>query len=168
MQVPYATCALHDVSTSTLRRFAHVACFHSRLWLALQGNGAMGAGDLLMSFLGVVILSFGFRIFGQRRLMRRHAPEIFGATTLSAAFSMFSTAYAAKVLGLAPGEEMPACACSRDVPHARFGSAVAWLLASAVQLWALHADSCFSGTGRRLQSCCLMPDSGCCIFNPWL
>ena len=32
----------------------------------------MGAGDLLMSFLGVVILSFGFRIFGQRRLMKRH------------------------------------------------------------------------------------------------
>ena len=64
----------------------------------------MGAGDLLMSFLGVVILSFGFRIFGQRRLMKRHAPEIFGATTLSAAFSLFSTAFAAKAMGLAPGD----------------------------------------------------------------
>ena len=63
----------------------------------------MGAGDLLMSFLGVVILSFGFRIYGQRRLMKRHAPEIFGATTLSAAFSLFSTAFAAKAMGLAPG-----------------------------------------------------------------
>ena len=63
----------------------------------------MGAGDLLMSFLGVVILSFGFRIFGQRRLMKRHAPEIFGATTLSAAFSLFSTAVAARAMGLAPG-----------------------------------------------------------------
>ena len=60
----------------------------------MQGQGMMGAGDLLMSFLGVVILSFGFRIFGQRRLMKRHAPEIFGATTLSAAFSLFSTAFA--------------------------------------------------------------------------
>ena len=56
-----------------------------------------------MSFLGVVILSFGFRIFGQRRLMKRHAPEIFGATTLSAAFSLFSTAMAARAMGLAPG-----------------------------------------------------------------
>ncbi len=63
----------------------------------------MGAGDLLMSFLGVVILSFGFRIYGQRRLMKRHAPEIFGATTLSAAFSLFSTAFAARAMGLAPG-----------------------------------------------------------------
>ena len=63
----------------------------------------MGAGDLLMSFLGVVILSFGFRIFGQRRLMKRHAPEIFGATILSATFSMFSTAIAARAMGLAPG-----------------------------------------------------------------
>ena len=63
----------------------------------------MGAGDLLMSFLGVVILSFGSRIFGQRRLMKRHAPEIFGATILSATFSMFSTAIAARAMGLAPG-----------------------------------------------------------------
>jgi putative effector of murein hydrolase len=64
----------------------------------------MGAGAFLMSFLGVVILSFGFRIFGQRRLMKRHAPEIFGATTLSAAFSLFSTAYAGRLMGLAPGD----------------------------------------------------------------
>jgi putative effector of murein hydrolase len=56
-----------------------------------------------MSFLGVVILSFGFRIFGQRRLMRRHAPEIFGATFVSAAFSLFATALAARSLGLRSG-----------------------------------------------------------------
>jgi putative effector of murein hydrolase len=63
----------------------------------------MGGGDVLMSFLGVVILTFGFRIFAQRKLMVRHAPEVFGATTLSAAFSMFSTAAAARAFGLAPG-----------------------------------------------------------------
>ena len=79
--------------------------------LTLQPKGSMGAGDLLMSFLGVVILSFGFRIYGQRRLMKRHAPEIFGATTLSAAFSLFSTACAAKALGLAPGN------CPGPQPH---------------------------------------------------
>ncbi len=31
------------------------------VWLVLQGVGAMGAGDFLMSFLGVVIISMGFR-----------------------------------------------------------------------------------------------------------
>lgn len=72
----------------------------------LQGTGTMGAGDLLMSFLGVVILSFGFKIFGQRRLMRRHAPEIFGSTVLSAAFSLFATAFAGKAIGLAPGDAL--------------------------------------------------------------
>lgn len=60
----------------------------------------MGAGDALMSLLGVVIVSFGFRIYTQRDTMRRHAPEIFGATALSSLFSLFSTAFAAKALGL--------------------------------------------------------------------
>lgn len=60
----------------------------------------MGGGDLLMSFLGVVILSFGFKIHSQRALMRRHAPEIFGATALSSLFSMFGTAAAGKAMGL--------------------------------------------------------------------
>lgn len=73
-----------------------------------QGTGLqMGGGDVLMSFLGVVILSFGFRIFGQRRLMVRHAPEIFGSTTLSAAFSLFATAAFAHAIGLAPGASLP-------------------------------------------------------------
>ncbi|KAK9823111.1 hypothetical protein WJX72_000351 [[Myrmecia] bisecta] len=67
-----------------------------------KGFGGMGAGDYLMSFLPVVIFSFGFRIFGQRRLMVRHAPEIFGSTFASSAFSLGSTALACKALGLAP------------------------------------------------------------------
>jgi putative effector of murein hydrolase/putative effector of murein hydrolase LrgA (UPF0299 family) len=60
----------------------------------------MGAGDALMSLLGVVIVSFGFRIYTQRDTAMRHAPEIFGATALSSLFSLFSTAFAAKALGL--------------------------------------------------------------------
>lgn len=63
----------------------------------------MGAGDLLMGFLGVVIISMGFRIYQQRETMRRHAPEILGATLLSSLFSFFSTALAAKALGLQSG-----------------------------------------------------------------
>jgi putative effector of murein hydrolase len=65
----------------------------------------MGAGDLLMSFLGVVIISFGFRVYAQRDTMKRHFPEIAGATTLSSAFSLFSTALGAKALGLSQGEQ---------------------------------------------------------------
>lgn len=67
-----------------------------------KGVGLMGAGDFLMAFLGSVIVSFGFRIYQQRDTLRRHAPEILGATLLSALFSFFSTAYAAKALALSP------------------------------------------------------------------
>ena len=69
-----------------------------------QGVGAMGAGDVLYSFLGSVILSMGFRIYDQRETMKRHAPEIIGATLASSLFSFFSTAFAAKALGLQAGE----------------------------------------------------------------
>lgn len=40
------------------------------------------------------------RIYQERDTMRRHAPEILGATFLSSLFSFFSTAFAAKALGL--------------------------------------------------------------------
>nr|QKY15132.1 plastidal glycolate glycerate translocator (PLGG) [Polytomella parva] len=59
-----------------------------------------GAGDALMNVLGMVIVSFGLRIYTQRKIMKRHATEILGTTALSALFSMFSTALAAKALGL--------------------------------------------------------------------
>ncbi len=67
------------------------------------GGAAAGAGDVLMSLLGVVILSYGFRIHAQRGLIARHRLEIGGAAVGSAAFSMFATAAAARqVLGLSP------------------------------------------------------------------
>eukprot|EP00798_Chlamydomonas_sp_ICE-L_P007234 gene7234-342_t len=75
--------------------------YHGALQAYLaKGTGPMGAGDLLMSFLGIVIISMGFRIYDQRETLKRHAPEILGATLLSALFSFFTTAYAAKALGL--------------------------------------------------------------------
>lgn len=77
-----------------------------------------------MSFLGVVILHFGFRIHAQRRLMLRHAPEILGSTALSALFSLFATAAAARAAGLAPGACPPgrltnrsAQSMSRETTH---------------------------------------------------
>ncbi|EIE23379.1 hypothetical protein COCSUDRAFT_15440, partial [Coccomyxa subellipsoidea C-169] len=100
---PLITCAvLANVGAAVWGALTGVGYFPTLRAYIAKGSGAMGAGDLLMSFLGVVILSFGFKIFGQRRLMRRHAPEIFGATVLSAAFSLFATAIAAKAIGLAP------------------------------------------------------------------
>jgi hypothetical protein len=63
----------------------------------------MGGGDALMSLLGLVIISFGFRVYTQRETMRRHFPEIVGATILSSVFSLFSTAFAAKAIGLSAG-----------------------------------------------------------------
>ncbi len=55
-------------STKKIECTKQNACFQ-----VLQGAGLYGAGDFLMSFLGVIILSFAFKIFDQRRLMVRHA-----------------------------------------------------------------------------------------------
>ncbi len=71
------------------------ACFQ-----VLQGAGLYGAGDFLMSFLGVIILSFAFKIFDQRRLMVRHAPEILGSCVVSAGVSMLGTAVLCRLAGL--------------------------------------------------------------------
>lgn len=70
----------------------------------VQGDEPMGGGDPLLSFLGVVVLSFGFRIFQQRRVMIRHAPEVLGGALASSLFSLFGTATAARAVGLQPGE----------------------------------------------------------------
>ena len=64
--------------------------------------GAMGAGDVLMGFLGSVVLSFGFRIYGQRTLLRRHAAEVLGCATGSALASLVVTCLAGRLLGLPP------------------------------------------------------------------
>ena len=81
------------------------------------GGAPWGPGDLLMSFLGVVILHFGFRIHAQRRLMMRHGPEILGSTAASALFSLFATAVAARAAGLVPGARRgPPC---RLIPDPR-------------------------------------------------
>ena len=67
-----------------------------------KGSGplATGAGDVLMGFLGTVILSFGFRLYEQRALLRRHAVEIIGTVVVSAAFSLFATVGLGHLLGL--------------------------------------------------------------------
>jgi len=74
----------------------------------LQGAGLYGAGDFLMSFLGVIILSFAFKIFDQRRLMVRHAPEILGSCVVSAGVSMLGTAVLCRLAGLDASRPSPA------------------------------------------------------------
>lgn len=86
-------CALYGVMSSAGYESA------MKIFLA-KGAGPMGAGDLLMSFLGSVILSMGFRIYDQRDTMKRHAPEILGACLASGLFSFFQTALFCKLLTL--------------------------------------------------------------------
>ncbi|KAJ9135005.1 hypothetical protein P3X46_032229 [Hevea brasiliensis] len=61
-----------------------------------------GAGDVLMGFLGSVILSFAFSMFKQRKLVKRHAAEIFTSIILSTIFSLYSTALIGRLVGLEP------------------------------------------------------------------
>jgi putative effector of murein hydrolase len=59
-----------------------------------------GPGDVLFSFLGVIILSFGFKTFDEFIVLLRHRYEVLGTTFLSAGFSMLSTAVLARLAGL--------------------------------------------------------------------
>ncbi|KAK4486326.1 hypothetical protein RD792_008997 [Penstemon davidsonii] len=61
-----------------------------------------GAGDILMGFLGSVILSFAFSMFQQRKLVKRHAAEIFTSVIIAAVFSLYSTALIGRLVGLEP------------------------------------------------------------------
>ncbi|KAG0550008.1 hypothetical protein BDA96_01G303100 [Sorghum bicolor] len=61
-----------------------------------------GAGDILMGFLGSVIISFAFSIFKQRKLVKRHAAEIFTSVAIGATFSLYSTAIIGRLVGLEP------------------------------------------------------------------
>ncbi|KAL3500058.1 hypothetical protein ACH5RR_039151 [Cinchona calisaya] len=61
-----------------------------------------GAGDILMGFLGSVIISFAFSMFKQRKLVKRHAAEIFTSVIISTVFSLYSTALIGRLLSLEP------------------------------------------------------------------
>ncbi|CAK9136057.1 unnamed protein product [Ilex paraguariensis] len=61
-----------------------------------------GAGDILMAFLGSVIISFAFSMFKQRKLVKRHATEIFTSVIVATLFSLYSTALVGRLVGLEP------------------------------------------------------------------
>ncbi|CAL4932493.1 unnamed protein product [Urochloa decumbens] len=72
-----------------------------------------GAGDVLMGFLGSVIISFAFSMFKQRKLVKRHAAEILTAIALTTTFSLYSTAIMGRLIGLEPSlikSTLPRCA----------------------------------------------------------
>lgn len=100
---PIIACALSAV-------LAAFACgtftglgFESTLGAYLtKSSSNPGAGDILMGFLGSVILSFAFSMFRQRKLVKRHAAEIFSAVAASTIFSLYSTAAVGRMIGLEP------------------------------------------------------------------
>ncbi|CAD7703373.1 unnamed protein product [Ostreobium quekettii] len=67
-----------------------------------QEVNSRGAGDWLMSFLGPVVLSFGFSVFSRRLVMLRHRRVIAMAIVTCSLFSMISTALAGRLLALHP------------------------------------------------------------------
>lgn len=75
--------------------------FALRAYLTKSAS-APGAGDVLMGILGSVILSFAFSMFKQRKLVKRHAAEIFSAVVVSSIFSLYSTAAVGRLVGLDP------------------------------------------------------------------
>jgi putative effector of murein hydrolase len=68
----------------------------------IDSLSSMGAGDILMAFLGSVIVSFAFKVYGARKIIKRHAVEIFTCLLGTSIFSMFSTAFLGKLIGLTP------------------------------------------------------------------
>lgn len=79
-----------------IRQQSHSAVLHDYM---VKGGG----GAWLLKFLGVIILSFGFRLFERRRLIHRHAAAILGGIGFAVVSSLFGTALAARLLHLPPG-----------------------------------------------------------------
>ncbi|KAH9299765.1 hypothetical protein KI387_031447, partial [Taxus chinensis] len=100
---PIIACALSaDLAVFAFGTFTGLG-FESTLGSYLTKNSSNpGAGDILMGFLGSVILSFAFSMFRQRKLVKRHATEIFTAVVVSTVFSLYSTAAVGRVIGLEP------------------------------------------------------------------
>lgn len=102
-------------------------------------------GDALFSWLGVIILSFGFRIYSQWHLIERHGAELIGSTVFSAFFSLIVTALLGRafrlpsevIRGLVPRSATMALALpAADVLHAPRG-----ITAAAVALTGIAGAS---------------------------
>lgn len=95
-------CGISLASSSSASNFPNTATTKTwiiRSHIATQGGG----GAWLLKFLGVIILSFGFRLFERRRLIYRHAAAILGGVAFAVVSSLLVTALAARLLQLPPG-----------------------------------------------------------------
>lgn len=70
-----ASCmSVSDIALATSDRCCVKHLFPRQLFPVRTWQG--GGGSLLLSFLGVIILTFGFRLYEQRQLIAKHAPEV--------------------------------------------------------------------------------------------
>jgi len=65
-----------------------------------QNGSTFGGGDILMKILGPAIVSFAIQIYSRRELIRNHALEVFGTTTIASIVSLFGTALLCRVFGV--------------------------------------------------------------------
>ncbi|CAM9125624.1 unnamed protein product [Choristocarpus tenellus] len=62
----------------------------------------LGAGDILLGFLGPSVLSFAVQMYRRRKLMLDNSKEVIGGSVYCSASGLFGTALAARWLGLPP------------------------------------------------------------------
>ncbi|KAL6336044.1 hypothetical protein AAG906_003671 [Vitis piasezkii] len=98
---PIICCALSaDLAALAFGYFSQSGLYPVLGYYLTKASSNPGAGDILMGFLGSVILSFAFSMFKQRKLVKRHAAEIFTSVIISTIFSLYSTAFIGRILGL--------------------------------------------------------------------
>ncbi|KAL6549821.1 Plastidal glycolate/glycerate translocator 1, chloroplastic [Orobanche minor] len=100
---PIICCALSaDLAAFAYGQLSHSGLDHVLGYYLTKATSNPGAGDILMGFLGSVVLTFAFSMFQQRKLVKRHAAEIFTSIILSTLFSLYSTALIGRLVGLEP------------------------------------------------------------------
>ncbi|KAJ9556186.1 hypothetical protein OSB04_010800 [Centaurea solstitialis] len=100
---PIICCALAaDLAAFAFGYFSKSGLYPILGYYLTKVSSDPGAGDILMGFLGSVILSFAFSMFKQRKLVKRHAAEIFTSITIATLFSLYSTAFIGRLVGLEP------------------------------------------------------------------
>jgi putative effector of murein hydrolase len=68
-------------------------------WRITEGGSA---GNLLLTFLSPAVVSFAFQMYSRRKYMQQYMVTLLLSCTLASLFGLFSTAFMAKVLQLAP------------------------------------------------------------------
>ncbi|KAL6985663.1 Plastidal glycolate/glycerate translocator 1, chloroplastic [Sarracenia purpurea var. burkii] len=100
---PIICCALSsDLTALAFGYLSHSGMNPVLGYYLTKASSNPGAGDILMGFLGSVIISFAFSMFKQRKLVKRHSAEIFTSVIISTLFSLYSTAFIGRLVGLEP------------------------------------------------------------------